>query len=47
MLRVEDASVLLKGSAGARIFRRGCEPIEALPVAEIGHLVRFSPEAAP
>ena len=39
ILRVEGASVLLKGVAGARIFRRGQEPVEVLPVAEIGPLV--------
>jgi dipeptidase E len=36
MLRVEGDSVLLKGVAGARIFRRGREPVEATPVSEIG-----------
>jgi dipeptidase E len=35
MLRVEGDSVLLKGIAGARIFRRGQEPIEVLPVARL------------
>ena len=39
ILRVEGESVLLKGLAGARIFRRGEEPIEVLPVAEIGPLL--------
>jgi dipeptidase E len=39
ILRVEGASVLLKGVAGARIFRRGQEAVEVLPVAEIGPLV--------
>ena len=39
ILRVEGESVLLKGLAGARIFRRGAEPIEVLPVAEIGPLL--------
>ncbi|MGH9315967.1 MAG: dipeptidase PepE [Thermoanaerobaculia bacterium] len=46
ILRVEDGSVVLKGSAGARIFRRGCETVERRPVAEIGDLLRFSPEVA-
>jgi dipeptidase E len=39
MLRVTDGSVVLKGSAGARIFRRGKPPVETLPVAEIGDLL--------
>jgi dipeptidase E len=39
ILRVEGPSVLLKGVAGARIFRRGQEPLEVAPVAEIGPLL--------
>ena len=39
ILRVEGESVLLKGVAGARIFRRGEEPVEVVPVAEIGPLL--------
>jgi dipeptidase E len=39
ILRVEGESVLLKGAAGARIFRRGQEPVEVTPVAEIGPLL--------
>ena len=39
ILRVEGESVLLKGVAGARIFRRGQEPVELSPVAEIGPLL--------
>jgi dipeptidase E len=39
ILRVEGSSVLLKGVAGARIFRRGQEPVEVAPVAEIGPLL--------
>jgi len=39
MLRVEGDSVLLKGTAGARIFRRGQEPVEVVPVAELAPLV--------
>jgi dipeptidase E len=35
MLRIQDASVLLKGFAGARIFRRMSEPVEFQPVAEL------------
>jgi dipeptidase E len=40
MLRVDGDSVLLKGLAGARIFRRGQEPVEATPVSEIAALLR-------
>ena len=39
ILRVEGPSVLLKGIAGARIFRRGQEPVEVAPVAEIAPLL--------
>jgi dipeptidase E len=39
MLRVEADSVELRGRAGARIFRRGQEPLEVTPVAAIGPLV--------
>jgi dipeptidase E len=39
ILRVEGRSVLLKGEAGARVFRRGTEPVEAVPVAAIEPLV--------
>jgi dipeptidase E len=38
MLRVEEGSVVLKGVAGARIFRRGRLPEEVLPIADIGRL---------
>ena len=39
ILRVEGASVLLKGVAGARVFRRGQEAVEVAPGSEIGPLV--------
>jgi dipeptidase E len=39
MLRVLGDSVELRGRAGARIFRRGEEPVEVAPVAEIAALV--------
>ncbi len=39
MLRVEGGRVVLKGAAGARIFRRGQEPVEALPGAELDGLL--------
>jgi dipeptidase E len=35
ILRVDGEAVLLKGSSGARLFRRGEEPFEAKPVADI------------
>jgi dipeptidase E len=38
-VRVENRSVILCGSTGARIFRRGEEPIEAVPGDEISALV--------
>jgi dipeptidase E len=39
ILRVDGASVLLKGVAGARIFRRGQDPVDMTPVSEIGPLL--------
>ncbi len=36
MLRIENGKTLLKGSTGARIFRRGHEPVEALPGDYLG-----------
>lgn len=39
MLRVENGRTTLKGSSGARIFRRGHDPIELLPVAELDHIL--------
>jgi dipeptidase E len=38
-LRVEGDEVLLKGIAGARVFRRGREPVEVSPVASLGPLL--------
>lgn len=48
MLRVEGPSVVLKGLAGARIFRRGHEPLEMRPVAAIEDVLATtaSPEAS-
>lgn len=40
MLLVENDSILLKGSSGARIFRRGQEPAEAKPGEELNHLFK-------
>ncbi|MGE5124767.1 MAG: dipeptidase PepE [Betaproteobacteria bacterium] len=39
IVRVEGDSLLLKGVAGARVFRRGREPVEVAPVAELGPLL--------
>jgi dipeptidase E len=39
ILRVDGESVVLKGMNGARIFRRGQDPVEATPVADVGHLL--------
>ena len=39
-LLAEGDSVVLKGSSGARIFRRGHAAVEARPVAQISELVR-------
>ena len=39
-LLVEGDSVMLKGSTGARIFRRGHAPVEATPVTQISNLVK-------
>ena len=38
-LRIENESVLLKGTTGARIFRRGSDPVEVEPGVDIGPLV--------
>ena len=35
ILRVEGETVLLKGGSGARLFRRGEEPLEAKPVVDV------------
>ena len=35
MLRIDGDEVVLRGSTGARIFRRGEEPVEVTPVATI------------
>jgi dipeptidase E len=39
MLRVEESSILLKGVSGARIFRRGHDPVEIEPGAKLSGLV--------
>jgi dipeptidase E len=40
LLWVEGASILLKGSSGARIFRRGQEALEVQPGAKIDEILR-------
>jgi dipeptidase E len=42
MLRMEDNITLLKGSTGARIFRRGFEPVETLPGDQLDALLQPS-----
>ena len=39
IVRVEGDCVLLKGVAGARVFRRGQEPVELTPVGDLGPLL--------
>jgi dipeptidase E len=39
MLRIENESVTLTGSAGARLFRRGEKPVEASPIVEVAGLL--------
>lgn len=39
MLRIENGKTLLKGSSGARVFRRGHVPVEILPGAYLDELV--------
>ena len=39
MLRIENGKTLLKGSTGARIFRRGSVPVETLPGAYLDELL--------
>ena len=39
ILRIEGDSVVLKGRSGARIFRKGQEPIETLPGERLDHLL--------
>jgi dipeptidase E len=35
LLRIENGETILRGSTGARIFRKGLEPIETLPGAHV------------
>lgn len=41
MARVENGRTVLKGSTGARIFRRGHEPVEAVPGDELDEWLRY------
>jgi dipeptidase E len=38
MVRAENGSHVLKGSSGARIFRKGYEPVETMPGEKLDHL---------
>ena len=40
IVRCENGATVLKGSTGARIFRRGQEPIETLPGDQLDELLR-------
>ena len=39
--RCEDGTTILKGSTGARIFRRGMDPVETLPGDQLDELLRY------
>jgi len=38
-LRIEGATVTLKGTTGLRLFRQGKEPVEYEPIREMGELM--------
>ena len=40
MLRVENGVTILKGSSGARIFRKGLEPVETVPGDQLDALLQ-------
>jgi dipeptidase E len=42
ILRIENGEIVLRGSTGARIFRKGMEPVEVTPVV---HINSFLPSA--
>lgn len=44
IVRLEHGSNVLKGSSGARIFRKGHEPVETLPGATIDDLISSGPQ---
>ena len=39
ILRIENGKTILRGSTGARIFRKGLEPVETLPGADLNLLL--------
>ncbi len=47
MLRVDGETVTLKGSAGARLFRRGEHPVEVEPGAQVSGLLLQTAGSAP
>jgi hypothetical protein len=46
MLRLEDGVTILKGSSGARIFRRDLEPVETLPGDQLDALLQLASPTA-
>lgn len=40
MIRIENGEMTLKGSSGARIFRKGLEPLEVLPGARLEDVLK-------
>ena len=42
MMRIENGEITLKGSTGARIFRKGLEPVEVSPGAQLNELLTRS-----
>ncbi|MCM3905664.1 MAG: dipeptidase PepE [Pyrinomonadaceae bacterium] len=44
MVRVENGCTVLKGSSGARVFRKGHEPVEVMPGAQLDHLFASAKE---
>jgi dipeptidase E len=42
MVRSENSATILKGSSGARIFRKGMAPVEALPGAQLDDFFKKS-----
>ncbi|HEX5873052.1 MAG TPA: dipeptidase PepE [Pyrinomonadaceae bacterium] len=39
MLRIENDEIVLRGSTGARIFRKGLDPVETLPGEQLNRLL--------
>jgi len=44
LVRVENGAMILKGSSGARIFRKNLKPVETLPGDHLEDLFRTTPE---